>query len=126
MPTHLNRGFDLMNRVMEPAAAESVTFIRDGSAIEDVAATLSNQQIEQVTDGGATLVGRQFTWRLKRGDLVHSGVSLTPQRGDQIVWIHDGTTYEFLVMPEVGLPASNANDQRTDWLPASVKLMSVG
>lgn len=126
MTTLINRGFSLLNRVMEPAAAETVTYKRGAKVIgEGVLATLSNQQIEQLTSADTAIVGRQFTWRVKRSDLVIDGSEVQPESFDRIEWYRNGRVYVFQVMPELGLPESNSVDPRSDWVPASVKLVEV-
>ncbi len=126
MTTLLNRGFRLLNRCTETVAAESVRYLRGALVISDaLPATLSNQQIEQVTSADSVVVGRQFTWRLKRSDLQIDGAEQKPQRDDRIEWVHCGKTYVFKVLPELGLPEAGAVDPRSDWVPASVKLDSV-
>ena len=124
MATLLQNGFALLNRAMRTAAGESVTYTRGALVIsEALPATLSNQQIEQLSDGGPMLIGRQFTWQLYRGDLVVDGVATTPQKLDRIKWIWGGTEYVFEVLPETAGPAMGAVDPRSDWIPASVKLI---
>lgn len=122
--TLVGRGFRLLDRAMEPAAAESVRYIRGAVVISDALdAVLSNQQIEQITDGGAAIVGRQFSWRLKRSDLVLDSEEVAPQKFDKIEWAYGGRVYVFEVLPEAGLPESGAVDPRSNWIPASVKLV---
>lgn len=124
MTTHLRRGFAMLNRVMEPAAAESVRYIRGATVISDeLPATLSAPQIEEISEGGGSVVGRQFTWLLKRDELLIDNAQVRPQRNDLIEWFHNGTTYVFEVLPGSGGVASDNVDPRSDWIPASAKLM---
>lgn len=122
----VDRGFRLLNRTMKPAAALAVRYFRGPTVVSEGAlATLSNQQIEQVTAGGATLIGRQFTWRLRAADLLLEGVVITPQKFDRIEWDLEGRVFVFAVQPEIGLPAAGSVDPRSEWIPASVKLEEV-
>ncbi len=124
MASLIDRGFALLNRAETPAAATAVVYKRGATVIsEALPAALSNQQIEQLTDGGATVIGRQFTWRLYRPDFVIDGVATTPQKFDRIEWTLAGTEFVFAVLPETGGPEAGAVDPRSDWLPASVKLI---
>lgn len=121
MSTLLQRGFRLLNRCMEPAAAESVRYLRGAEVISDaMRALLSAPQIEVIADGGAAVVGRQFTWRLNRDDL-----GTKPKRLDRIEWFNGGKTYKFEVLPEAGQPEAGATDPRSDWVPAAAKLVDV-
>lgn len=70
------------------------------------------------------LVGRQFTWQLFRDDLVIDGAKTGPQKLDRIRWIWNSTEYVFEVLPETAGPAMGAVDPRSDWIPASVKLIA--
>ena len=124
MTNLLQRGFRLLNRATEPVAAESVTYTRGATVIsEALSATLSNQQIEQLTDGGLAVIGRQFTWRLKRDDLQIDGSPTLPQKLDRIAWVWGDFEYVFSVLPETAQPEGGAVDPRSDWIPASVKLI---
>lgn len=125
MASLIDRGFALLNRVVTPAAATTVRYTRGATVISDaLPAALSNQQIEQLTESGAAVVGRQFTWRLKRSELVLNGLGTTPQKFDRITWILRGTEFVFEVLPESGQPEMGAVDPRNDWIPASVKLVA--
>lgn len=120
------RGFALLNRVMEPAAAETVRYSRGGTVIsEGLPATLSAQQIELVTEGGAAIIGRQFKWLLKRADLRVDNAEVRPEKFDRIEWNMGGRVYVFEVLPEIGSTESGAVDPRSDWIPASVKLIDM-
>lgn len=126
MATLLQRGFGLLNRGMEAAAAEFVVYKRGAVVVsEALTATLSNQQIEQLSAGGATVVGREFTWRLKRDELVVQSQQVSPAKFDRIEWTYSGKTFVFVVMPELGGPESPAVDPRSDFIPAAAKLDSV-
>jgi hypothetical protein len=124
MASLVDRGFALLNRAMEPAAATTVRYTRNATVISDaLPAALSAPQIEQITDSGAAVIGRQFTWRLKRSELVVDGVATKPQKFDRIEWTLADMTYVFEVLPETGVPESGAVDPRNDWIPASAKLI---
>lgn len=124
MATQLQRGFALLNRVMEPAAAESVRYIRGATVISDeLPALLSAQLIEQISEGGPSIVGRQFTWRLKRDELRWDNAPTKPRRSDRIEWVHGGTTYQFEVVRDVAGAESPEVDPRSEWIPANVKLL---
>lgn len=126
MSTLLQRGYRLLNRAMEPAAAESVRYLRGAVAVSDaMPALLSAPQIEQIADGGVAIVGRQFTWLLKRAELMLEGQQITPHRSDRIEWDSNGRTYVFEVLPDIGSPESGAVDPRLEWIPASTKLERV-
>lgn len=124
MTSLIDRGFALLNRATTPAAVTTVRYTRAATVIsEALPATLSNQQIEQLSDSGTSVIGRQFTWRLKRADLVIGGAKTDPQKFDKIVWVWAGTEFVFEVLPETGAPEMGAVDPRSDWIPASVKLI---
>lgn len=126
MDTLINRGFGLLNRATAPAAAELVRYIRAAAVLSDaIEATLSNQQIEQLSAGGTTVIGRQFTWRIKAADLVVDGVVDKPRTNDRIEWSRGGFVYVFSVQPELGAPSAGSVDPRSAWLPASAKLIEV-
>lgn len=126
MTTYLNRGFSFLNRSMEAAAAESVRYTRGAVVVSDaLTATLSNQQIQQITDGESVLVGRQFTWQLKRSELMFDSQPTEPMRGDLIEWKQDGRTYVFEVLPEASQPEAGIVDMRLGFLPAAVKVVDV-
>ena len=126
MDSLIDRGHALMNRIKSPAKATTVRYIRGAAVISDaLEAGLSNQQIEQVTGAGVAFIGRQFTWDLKRDGLFVDGAVDKPRRDDRIEWVRSGQTFVFVVMPELGSPESNAVDPRSDWIPASVKLIEV-
>lgn len=111
---------------MEAAAVESVVYSRGVAVISDaMAATLSAPEVQQITGNGAAVVGREFTWRLKREDLVLEGAPLLPKKDDRIDWVWNGITYTFVVMPEVGRPELKAVDQRNEWVPVTAKLIGM-
>ncbi len=124
MTSLIDRGYTFGNRGIKSAASTSVRYSRAATVISDaLKATLSNQQIEEISDTGSSVIGRQFTWRLYRPDFVIDGVGTTPQKFDRIEWIRAGTQYVFEVLPEIGGPEAGAVDPRSDWIPASVKLI---
>lgn len=126
MTTLLQRGFALLSRGMEAAAVETVRYTRGVNVVgEGVRALLSNQRVEQVTDGGAAIIGRQFTWQLNRDDLRLNGEAFKPLKSDRIEWELNGKTYVFLVMPEVASPEAPAVDPRSEWITAVAKLAEV-
>ena len=101
-------------------------YTREATVIsEALTATLSNQQIQQITDGESAIIGRQFTWRLNRSDLVFESQATEPRRGDQIEWIHENKTYVFEVLPEAIQPEAGQVDPRSEYIPAAVKVVDV-
>lgn len=124
MATLLRRGFALLNRGMEAAASEAVRYLRGPAVIsEGMSATLAAPDVETVTEGGATIIGRQFTWRVKRSELRVENVEDKPRRGDRIEWDFGGKVHVFEVVPELASPAAGAVDMRSDFIPVSVKLV---
>lgn len=124
--SQIDRGFDLLNRVVTPAAADSVRYTRGATVISDaLPAALSAPQIQLVMEGGVAIVGRQFKWSLKRSELLWEGAVDRPRRNDRIEWLRDGRIYAFEVLPETGGSESAAVDPRNDWIPATVQLLGV-
>ncbi len=126
MSTLLQRGYRLLNRAMEPAAAESVRYLRGAVAVSDaMRAALVTADIQQIRDGGAAVVGKQFVWRLYRSDLMTDSGELKPQQSDRIEWDWNGKTYVFVAMTELNRPEYGAVDPRGNWVPVSTKLDEV-
>lgn len=127
MPTLIQRGFALMNRTVGTAAGENVRYLRGATEIHSaLPATLAAPQFELIDEGGATIIGRQFTWQLHRAELRWNGQEDFPRANDIIKWIHNGIRYWFVVQPEVGAePEAGAFDPRSDWIPATTKLTKI-
>lgn len=116
----------MLNRAMEPAAATTVRYTRGAAVISDaLTATFTAEQVEIVTASDTTVIGRQFTWRLKQSELLVDNAKTKPQRNDVIEWYFGGTTYTFTVLPELSGVESQTADIRSDWVSASVKLTGV-
>lgn len=125
MANLVQRGFAKLNRALESVATERVRYFRGAVEISDsLPAILSAPRLEQVDEGGKLVIGREFTWRLKRSDLIWEGKPDRPRRLDLILWIHDDATYTFEVLPNASGAEAADVDQRQDWLPARVKLKS--
>lgn len=126
MTTLLQRGFARLNAAMQDVAAESVRYIRGATVISDaMPALLSAPQIQVVTDGGLSVVGRQFNWSVSKDELIAEGVRDQPRRNDVIEWICGGTTYAFEVLPDIRGSDAAASDPRDGFWPAAAKLISV-
>jgi len=123
MSTLIDRGYRLLNRAMVPAAQLLVRYIRNSTVIsEELPATLSRSEIEQVTDGEVTAVDRAFRWRVKASELLWANAPTLPLRSDTIEWTLDGTVYVFEVLPSFGETEAGASDPRNEWIPATAKL----
>lgn len=126
MATLLQRGFRLLNRCMEPAAAESVRYLRGAEVISDaMRALLTINRVDLTTQDGASIIGRRFVWQLKRDELMVNGAEVRPERLDQIEWDYNGRTYAFQVLPEQAMPEDRAVDMRADYIPANTQLLEV-
>lgn len=123
MTTLIARGYALLNRVAEPAAAESVRYLRNAIVVSDaLPAIIAAADITQVLEGDGTIIGRQLQVRLKRSHLVIDNVPIQPEPYDRIEWIHDGRTIVMEVLKDAVRGEAPAVDERSDWVPASVKI----
>ncbi len=126
MTNLLDRGYTIMNRIVEPIAAATVRYIRATTEISSaLPATFSAPRIDSIDEGGATNIGRQYTFELKRSELLWEGREDRPRVNDVIEWIVGGLLYRFEVQPEQGNPEAPAVDPRSEWVPASVKLKAI-
>lgn len=122
MTSMLSRGYRLLNRAIEPAAGDTVRYLRNGDVIGDAVRVANTAaEIEQVIDAETTIIGRQMTMWVHRDDLMLNGQRLTPLRADRIEWIYGGRTHVFEVVPDTDQSEFGEVDIRKDWLPARVK-----
>jgi hypothetical protein len=127
MASWIDRGFALLNRTTSPAAETTVRYSRAATVIsEAMPATFTAAQVQSVANDGATVIGREFHWSLKRQELRWDGAEDRPRRDDVIEWELNGRVYHFVVLPEPLRSEALAVDPRSDWVPASTKLDSIG
>jgi hypothetical protein len=120
-----DRGFNLLNKSKQTAAATTVRVIRGSEVVSDgMQAVLSAPQIEFVSNAGS-LVGRQFRWDLKREQFKYRGKLDEPRALDRIEWSLNGRLFVFEVLSRSNMPEMDAVDPRSDWLPASAKLAEI-
>lgn len=119
----VDRGYRLLDRGARTAAGMTVRYLRGAEEVSsELPALLNSADIEQVIEGGATVVGRQFVWQVHRAEMLLGNAPITPQPLDFIEWSRDDAVYVFKVMPDAAL-AAQAVDPRSPWLPASTKLI---
>ncbi len=121
----LDRGYRLLDRGAQAAAGLTIRYLRGDEEISDeLPAMLTAADIEQVIEGGSTVVGRHFVWQVHRAEMLLEGAAIKPEALDIIEWTKDETVYVFKVMPDAA-QAAQAVDPRNPWLPASTKYVGI-
>lgn len=125
MTTLIDRGFALLNRATQTAAATTIRYIRDATVITDeLKATVGSAEVAQVTSGDTAIIGREITIRVYRPDFVLDAAEIKPQRGDLIDWRpRPGVLCQLEVLPSATGPEAGEVDQRNDWLPLTAKFI---
>lgn len=94
--------------------AQSITYVRGGTAIAGVAATPQQQEFATDNMDGTVTVLRMTAWIITVDAL--SALGTPPHRGDKVQQTLDGTTHVYEVLPPGGGPVyEDADPYQTCW-----------
>lgn len=104
----LQSAISQLDTIRQSTFSQSITYVRDSTAITSVAAT--PQQHEFATDNmdGTVTVLRMTAWIITVDDL--SDLGTPPHRGDKIQQTLDGVTHVYEVLPPGGGPVYEEAD----------------
>lgn len=123
MKSIFDRGYDLLNRLVEPAAGITVQYTRNALVVsETMPAKVDAAAVDLISEGGVAIIGRRFRWMFNRREMEAINPPM-PERGDKVEWLLNGRKYIFEILPDSGDAEFGAHDPRSDWLPAHAKLI---
>lgn len=83
---------------LQSHAGQAVTYSRSGASVE-VTATVGNTEFETTDAEGFFTRSQSRDFIIEAADLILSGSTVLPERGDVITEVVDGTTHTYEVLP---------------------------